>query len=196
MDRGPKPAFCCQILPAVWRGRPWSSERSLETVRVITQRVPRVRVGWPPSAFLLLFLHLLFFFPACWQLLGHTWLASDPLSHLTWLCLTPSASPGSSFWAPQLPGVIPELEKHFETVLHVQRGKLESSEFLEVPQTVPTFTLGRGIGSRVLSLVPYPAPPRAASVQEEPRGILSRLLGVAPSSAGSIVIYLSVCVYV
>lgn len=153
-------------------------------------------MGWPPSAFLLLFLHLLFFFPACWQLLGHTWLASDPLSHLTWLCLTPSASPGSSFWAPQLPGVIPELEKHFETVLHVQRGKLESSEFLEVPQTVPTFTLGRGIGSRVLSLVPYPAPPRAASVQEEPRGILSRLLGVAPSSAGSIVIYLSVCVYV
>lgn len=152
-----------------------------------------MRVGWPPSAFLLLFLHLLFF-PACWQLSGHTWLASDPLSHLTWLCLTPSASP--SFWAPQLPGVIPELEKHFETALHVQRRKLESSEFLEVPQTVPTFALGRGIGSRVLSPVHYPAPPRAASVQEEPRGIVSRLLGVAQSSAGSIVIYLSVCVYV
>ena len=33
-------------------------------------------------------------------------------------------------------------------------------------------------------------------MQEEPRGILSRLLGVAPSSAGSIVIYLSVCVCV
>lgn len=118
-----------------------------------------MRVGWPPSAFLPLFLHLLLFFPACWQLMGHTWLASDPFSYLTWLCLTPPASPGSLFWAPQLPGVIPELEKHFETVLHVQRGKLESSEFLEVPRTVPTFALGRGIGSCVLSLVHYPAPP-------------------------------------
>lgn len=33
-------------------------------------------------------------------------------------------------------------------------------------------------------------------MQEEPRGILSGLLGVAQSSAGSIVIYLPVCVYV
>lgn len=31
-------------------------------------------------------------------------------------------------------------------------------------------------------------------MQEEPRAILSQLLGVAQSSAGSIVIYLSVCV--
>ena len=46
-----------------------------------------------------------------------------------------------------------------------------------------------------------PAPPsseggRAASVQEEPRGVLSLLLGVAESPAGSIVIYLCVCVCV
>lgn len=33
------------------------------------------------------------------------------------------------------------------------------------------------------------------AVQEEPRGILSKLLGVAQSPAGSMVIYLCVCEY-
>lgn len=76
-------------------------------------------------------------------------------------------------------------------------GKLRDSEFLEVPIDCLHFHLRRWKEE----LPSVPTPPnlevgRATLVQEEPRGILSGLLGVARSSAGSTVIYLSVCVCV
>lgn len=75
--------------------------------------------------------------PAFWLLLGNVPdCCSDPPPHPTLLCLTSPAGPGSQSWAPQLPGVIPELEDtlgHLIPFLHFQMGKCRDSESLEVP---------------------------------------------------------------
>lgn len=91
--------------------------------------------------------------------------------------------------------------EHLVQLLPFQMGKLRGSEFLEVPTDGLRFHLRSAERGAALGPVPGACPSRvgagrASSVQEGPRGILSRLLGVARPSAGSIVIYLSVCVYV
>lgn len=155
MDRGPKPAFCCQNLPAVWSGEgPGAARKELrnsQSNNSESQECVWAGLPLPSSRFSSTFSSL----PSLLAAHG-AHLAGLGSFFLPDLALSdPPASPGSLFWAPQLPGVIPELEKHFETVLHVQRGK-ESSEFLEVPRTVPTFALGRG--DRLLCPVPGPLP--------------------------------------